>query len=134
MVLTTRPKRHNLMNLVIALCLATTVTAYAPVDPAYLDCDGDCSQTASGLPPGPLIAACGPAWKMGTWLWVDGYGTVMCGDRFGRPPAPHAVDVWFPSRELALRWGWRTRHPVCQLDKRGGLGVYLPIPAQEPPM
>lgn len=88
----------------VALCLATLVTAYAP-SAGGLNCDASDCLTATGETPRREIAACGPGWPTGVWLDVPGYGMVRCGDRFGRPPHEYAVDVFMDTRQEALVWG-----------------------------
>lgn len=93
------------------VCLMALVSAYTP-SAGGSNCDFECEHTAGGYHPGPLYAACGPGWELGTALYVPGYGKVFCEDRFGAPPTPAAVDVWMPSQAAALAWGvqWRS---VC---------------------
>lgn len=88
--------------LMLALCV--TVYAYSPA-PGTLNCDGDCSVTSSGLAPSAGMAACGYGWALGDVLAVDGYGLVVCADRFGARVGPHDVDLLMPSRQDALAWG-----------------------------
>ena len=90
---------------VAALFFAIT-TGYAPAA-GGVNCDGDCSVTAYGYTPGPSIAACGRAYRGGDVLHVDGYGTVVCADRFGANVRPTRIDLWFATRDAALRWGAR---------------------------
>ena len=89
------------------------VSGYAP-SAGGINCDSDCSVTASGLPPGPGIASCGYGWELGTRLVVPGYGVVTCGDRFSSRKYArvhklplYAVDLWFASATEANAWGVR---------------------------
>ena len=104
------------MNLITS-CILTIVTAYA-TSAGGINCENHTCITASGEKPGSHIATCGPAWSMGDYLWVEDYGIVRCGDRFGRPPAPYAVDVWMETEQEALEWGWRKGVTICKI--RGG--------------
>jgi len=63
-----------MLQLVPLIALAL-VTGYAPAA-GGLNCDGECAVTASGLPPGPTLAACGYGWDLGQRLQVPGYGAV----------------------------------------------------------
>jgi len=96
-----------MFDLLFALMVTATVTGYAP-SAGGINCDGNCGVTAAGLQPGPTIAACGDAWPIGAVLWVRrARRVVVCGDRFG-PGAPRrAVDLWFATRQEALKWGRR---------------------------
>lgn len=112
-------------------CVLTLTSPYVP-DPGPPQCSAagctticatsDC-RTASGLPAGPELAACGPAWDLGARLDVPGYGRVVCGDRFGAPPDPYAVDLYMPSLAAAHQWALSHggaglyRQSVCQIKR-----------------
>lgn len=52
--------------------------------------------TADGTPVGPGVAAC-PAWMpFGTALNVDGFGSVVCHDRYADGQGD-LIDVWVPT-------------------------------------
>ena len=105
----------------VPLVILALVSGYAPAA-GGLNCDGNCAVTASGLPPGPTLAACGYGWDLGQRLQVPGYGAVACGDRFAsrayaaRAGLPsYAVDLWFATAAEAYAWGVR-RLPVTVLS------------------
>jgi 3D (Asp-Asp-Asp) domain-containing protein/sulfur carrier protein ThiS len=63
--------------------------------------------TASGVPPGPGVAAVDPAViPMGTRLYVDGYGFAVALDR-GSSIKGNRIDLFFPEEADAWRWGAR---------------------------
>src|SRR5512146_1214952 len=97
------------------VCVMSIVTAYAP-SAGGVNCGNSACLTARGETPAQQIAACGPAWPLDTKLVVPGYGTVRCGDRFGRPLDQYAVDVWLPDRQAALNWGLRQLQ-ICELPR-----------------
>lgn len=64
--------------------------------------------TATGKPPGPGTVAVDPTViPLGSKLYIDGYGYGTAMD-VGRAIKGNRVDVFFPSRTQALKWGSRT--------------------------
>jgi peptidoglycan DL-endopeptidase CwlO len=64
--------------------------------------------TATGLPVGQGIAAVDPTViPLGTRLSIPGYGDAVAADT-GPAIRGNRIDLWFPTRNLALGWGWRT--------------------------
>ncbi len=53
------------------------------------------------------IAADTDHYPFGTRMYVPGYGWGAVRDRGGAIKTPHRIDIFFPSRELALQWGRR---------------------------
>lgn len=106
---------------VVTVCFLAWVSFYVP-SLGGTNCGAACGITFSGVPPGPKIAACGPAWPLGTRLYVPGkkYGDpgyeVTCGDRFGEPPDPYAVDLFAPDLATAVRGGGHWTGPVCRIQ------------------
>ena len=107
-----------------------TATGYAP-SAGGINCDSDCSVTASGVPPGPAIAACGWGFDLGQVLYVPDYGMVTCGDRFGTRRACKAygiglydVDLWFATRKEAYQWG-RKETEIYTLTNTDSLDTLL---------
>lgn len=90
-------------GLVVGAALLVNVTGWVP-SAGGTNCWGDCSLTYSGLAPGPSVLACGPGWKLGTVLYLEGRYAV-CGDRFGEPPGDLAVDLYFGDLASARAWG-----------------------------
>jgi len=91
--------------------VVATATGYVP-SAGGRNCNGDCSTTASGLPPSSALASCGWGWELGQKLYVPDYGAVICGDRFGTRAACerigiglYAVDLFFTTEAEALQWG-----------------------------
>ncbi|MBC7105475.1 MAG: G5 domain-containing protein [Firmicutes bacterium] len=65
------------------------------------------NNTASGVPPGPGVAAVDPAViPMGTRLYVEGYGYAVALDR-GSSIKGNRIDLFFPEEADAWRWGAR---------------------------
>jgi len=64
--------------------------------------------TATGLPVGHGVAAVDPTViPLGTTLSIPGYGDAVAADT-GPAIRGNRIDLWFPTRKLALDWGWRT--------------------------
>ena len=72
---------------------------YCQQVPGYYIGDGGgyCGNTASGEPVRPGVAACGRKWPLGTKLFIEGYGQVVCLDRghLGQ----NQIDVFFPTNK-----------------------------------
>ena len=65
-------------------------------------------RTASGLPAGPGVVAVDPSViPLGTRMVVPGYGDAVAADTGGAIRGA-VIDLWFPTRAAALRWGRRT--------------------------
>ncbi len=65
------------------------------------------NNTATGVPPGPGSVAVDPTViPLGSKLYIDGYGYGKAMD-IGRSIKGNRVDVFFPTRAEALRWGSR---------------------------
>ena len=94
------------MALFKAIVILAIATGYAPAA-GGVNCNADCGVTAFGFQPGPAVAACGSAYAPGDVLHVDGYGVVVCADRFGAQVSPTQVDLWFATSEQAIEWGRR---------------------------
>jgi 3D (Asp-Asp-Asp) domain-containing protein len=64
--------------------------------------------TATGLPVGYGIVAVDPTViPLGTRLTIPGYGDAVAADTGGAIIGAR-IDLWFPTEEQALAWGWRT--------------------------
>jgi 3D (Asp-Asp-Asp) domain-containing protein len=64
--------------------------------------------TATGMPTGYGVVAVDPGViPLGSRLTIPGYGEGVAAD-VGSSVRGHAIDLWFPSRAEALRWGRRT--------------------------
>jgi peptidoglycan DL-endopeptidase CwlO len=65
-------------------------------------------RTASGLPVGNGIVAVDPSViPLGTRLFIPGYGEGVAAD-VGSAVRGNIIDLWMPSRAMALAWGRRT--------------------------
>ena len=63
-------------------------------------------QTASGaMASHGTIAADTSCYPFGTIFYIPGYGYGVVEDRGGAIKGAHRLDLWFPSRKEALRWG-----------------------------
>lgn len=81
-----------------------TATAYTPGDSFHI--------TAAGYnirknPNMKLIAVDPRVIKLGTKVWVEGYGIAIAGDTGGAIKG-HKIDVLLPTRSKALQWGRKT--------------------------
>jgi 3D (Asp-Asp-Asp) domain-containing protein/peptidoglycan hydrolase CwlO-like protein len=64
--------------------------------------------TATGIPVGWGVVAVDPSFiPLGTRMFVPGYGEGVAADT-GSAVRGAMIDVWFPTCEQALAWGWRT--------------------------
>lgn len=64
--------------------------------------------TSTGLPVGPGVVAVDPTViPLGTRLSIPGYGEGVAADT-GPAIRGSRIDVWVPTRQQALAWGWRT--------------------------
>lgn len=83
-----------------------TATAYTP------NCNGCSGRTAAGIniaanPHMKLIAVDPRVIPLGTKVFVEGYGTAIAGDTGGSIKG-NKIDVLFPTKSEAYRWGRRT--------------------------
>ena len=49
-------------------------------------------------------------YKMGTILYIEGYGKVQVADRFGAGHGKSRIDIYFDSHSTALKWGRQYRN------------------------
>jgi 3D (Asp-Asp-Asp) domain-containing protein len=64
--------------------------------------------TATGVPTARGVVAVDPAViPLGTRLTIPGYGAAVAADTGGAVRG-NVIDLWFPTRQLALAWGTRT--------------------------
>lgn len=94
--------------LLLALLSQTPAVVVAPFSvSAYDDSSGSppWGITASGLPTGPHVVACGPSYPFGALFYI-GERWYVCLDR-GRAITDGHLDIWKPSQEEALQWGRR---------------------------
>lgn len=65
-------------------------------------------RTATGIPVGPGVVAVDPSViPLGTRISIPGYGEGIAAD-VGGSVKGNTIDLWFPTRAQALRWGRRT--------------------------
>ncbi|MFQ5343362.1 MAG: 3D domain-containing protein [Anaerolineae bacterium] len=83
--------------------LVLTVTAYAP-SAGGINCDADCSVTASGALPVAGVASCPRDWPFGARLYVPGYGEAECQDHGGAIYG-RRIEVVIEPEEVAMEWG-----------------------------
>ena len=64
--------------------------------------------TSTGIPTAPGVVAVDPSViPLGTRLTIPGYGVGIAADTGGAVHG-NTIDVWFPTKALALQWGRRT--------------------------
>lgn len=107
----------------ILLLLAGAVVSVYDVS-GYYDGDGmpPWGITASGVPTGPAIVACGPAYPFGTQFFtLDDDMERVVYDCFDRGGAIHngRLDTWWKSRAAALRFGRRAVRMAVLLPEAG---------------
>ena len=79
-------------------------------------------QTASGVQASRgTLAADTSHYPFGTVFYVPGYGYGVVQDRGGDIKGPNRLDLWFPSRSRALKWGRKKQK------------VYVWLPENAPP-
>lgn len=86
--------------------MRVTATAYT----AY--CYGCSGKTATGIdlranPSLKVIAVDPRVIKLGSKVWVEGYGTAIAGDTGGAIKG-NKIDIFVPSKQQAYQWGRRT--------------------------
>ena len=65
-------------------------------------------RTATGIQTAPGVVAVDPSViPLGTRMTIPGYGDAIAADTGGGVHG-NTIDLWFPSRELAMAWGRRT--------------------------
>ena len=64
-------------------------------------------RTSTGIPTAPGVVAVDPSViPLGTRLTIPGYGVGIAADT-GSAVQGNTIDVWFPTKALALQWGRR---------------------------
>lgn len=88
--------------------ITVTATAYTA------DCIGCSGITATGInlkkhPESKVIAVDPKVIKLGTKVYVDGYGYAVAADK-GSSIKGNMIDVFYPTKKAALKWGRKKVH------------------------